>query len=349
MGMPGGSWTAEWGNRAQGYLDTATYGLPPASAWDALQVALDEWRCGTGSWEDWAEATDSARQQFATLAHVDVDDIFAGTAVSQIIGLVAAAVPDGAAVLVPSGEFASVIYPWSVHADRGVTVKEVALDQLATAIDTTTDVVAFSLVQSRDGSVADIASITAAARAVGAMTIVDTTQATGWLPVDLSMVDVVACAAYKWLMCPRGTAFGVVKPHVADRLRPLMASASAAARQHASYYGLPAELALTARRFDISPAWHCWVGAAAALAVVNAIGVPAIQAHNLTLANGFRKALDLTDSPSAIVVVNHREGAARLERAGVHAAVRNGRLRTSFHVYNTVEDVEMAADALSSR
>jgi len=36
-----------------------------------------------------------------------------------------------------------------------------------------------------------------------------------------------------------------------------------------------------------------------------------------------------------------------LARAGIQAAVRGGRLRTSWHVYNTVADVERAHDVLS--
>jgi selenocysteine lyase/cysteine desulfurase len=38
--------------------------------------------------------------------------------------------------------------------------------------------------------------------------------------------------------------------------------------------------------------------------------------------------------------------AGKLEKAGVQA-VRGGRLRTSWHVYNTHADVERALDALS--
>ncbi|PZF80441.1 aminotransferase, partial [Jiangella anatolica] len=33
-----------------GWLNTASYGLPPAPAWEAMQAALDEWRHGRVSW-----------------------------------------------------------------------------------------------------------------------------------------------------------------------------------------------------------------------------------------------------------------------------------------------------------
>jgi selenocysteine lyase/cysteine desulfurase len=39
--------------------------------------------------------------------------------------------------------------------------------------------------------------------------------------------------------------------------------------------------------------------------------------------------------------------AEKLERAGIRAAVRGGRLRTSWHVYNTDEDVDRTLDVLA--
>ena len=39
-------------------------------------------------------------------------------------------------------------------------------------------------------------------------------------------------------------------------------------------------------------------------------------------------------------------GKGRLEAAGIVAAERGGRLRTSWHVYNTADDVDAALDAL---
>ena len=44
-------WDAE-----PGYLNTASYGLPPRPAWAALQAALADWRAGRTSWEDWVAA-----------------------------------------------------------------------------------------------------------------------------------------------------------------------------------------------------------------------------------------------------------------------------------------------------
>ena len=68
--------------------------------------------------------------------------------------------------------------------------------------------------------------------------------------------------------------------------------------------------------------------------------------HDLRLANRFRAGIDLPPGNSAIVSAELPGAAEKLERAGIMAAVRGGRLRTSWHVYNTEEDVDAALAAL---
>ena len=40
------------------YLNTASFGLPPRPAWEALQAALADWRGGRANWEDWNDTTE---------------------------------------------------------------------------------------------------------------------------------------------------------------------------------------------------------------------------------------------------------------------------------------------------
>ena len=331
-----------------GWLNTASYGLPPQPAWEALQSALTDWRVGAVSWEGWDEATSAARAAFARLVGVRSADVSVGAQVSQLVAPVAAALADGSRVVVPEIEFTSNLFPWLVHGDR-LSVVTVPTGRLAETVAAGCDVVAFSLVQSATGEVADYAGIVAAARAAGAMVVVDASQACGWLPFDAALADVVVVAAYKWLMSPRGTAFAYLSARVRDGLRPLAAGWYAAADVHGSYYGPPMRLAEDARRFDVSPAWFSWVGTAPALAVVERIGVPAIHDHNLALANRFLTGLGRPPGHSAIVTVDAPDAEAKLAAAGVRAAVRAGRVRASFHVYSTEADVDMALDALAGR
>lgn len=138
-----------------GWLNTASYGLPPEPAWTALQDALADWRVGRTSWEGWDESTNRCRAAFARLVGgVPVADVAIGSTASQLLAPVAAALPSGATVVVPEVEFTSNLFPWLAQAGRGVQVRTVPLARLVDAIDAGTDLVAFSLVQSADGALA---------------------------------------------------------------------------------------------------------------------------------------------------------------------------------------------------
>jgi len=328
-----------------GWLNTASYGLPPEPAWDALQAALADWRVGATSWEGWDETTGVARASFARLVGVPVADVTVGAQVSQLLAPVAASVRDGARVVVPDNEFTSNLFPWL--ADKGrLAVVTVPTERVVETVAAGCDVVAFSLVQSATGEVADYQRIVAAAREVGAMVVVDASQACGWLPFDASLADVVAASAYKWLMSPKGSAFAYLNPALRESMRPLAAGWYAGADVHSSFYGPPLRLAHDARRFDVSPAWFSWVGTVPALDVIEKIGVAAIHRHNVELANRFLAGLGQPPRDSAIVTVESPGAEAKLDAAGIRTAVRAGRIRASFHVYSTEADVDLALDAL---
>jgi len=336
----------EW--RPQGvYLNTASYGLPPDRGWNDLQQALADWRAGATSWEHWGRSTERARAAFAAMVGAETSAVAVGATVSGLVGVVASSLPDGARVLAPDIEFTSTLFPFMVHGARGVTVQTVPAARLAEAIDDRTDVVAFSAVQMATGEVADLTSITRAARAHGALTVIDATQACGWLAVDAGSFDVVVCAAYKWLMSPRGTAFMVVDARRLSAIVPTSAGWYAGEDPHATYFGPPLRLASDARRLDTSPAWFSWVGTAPALELINEIGVEAIGRHDVGLANRFRAGLGLPPSDSAIAAVKLPGADDRLRSAGIVAAIRGGRLRTSWHVYNTPGDVDRVLDVVA--
>ena len=342
LARSGTAWRAE-----PGWLDTATFGLPPDAAWDELQEALAAWRVGRHSWEPWNASIDRSRAAFARLVGVDPGRVAAAGAVSELVGLVAAALPPGSRVVAPEGDFTSLLFPWLVQADRGVEVVTVPLARLAESVKPGTTVVAFSAVQSASGELAALDDVLAAAAAADALTVLDATQAVGWLPLDAGRVDALACAAYKWLMSPRGTAFMTVSDRLAERLRPHSAGWYAGPDVFATYYGTPLRLADDASRFDVSPAWFSWVGTAPTLEALERLTVAAVHEHDVALANRFRAGLGLPPGDSAIVSAAAEGAAERLERAGIRAATRAGAVRASFHLYNTEADVDAALDALT--
>jgi selenocysteine lyase/cysteine desulfurase len=329
------------------YLNTASYGLPPRPAVDALTAAQDEWRHGRTSWEKWGDATEISRGVFAELVGASVEDIAIGTTVSEFTGMIANSLPEGAHVLVPDMEFTSNLFPYFTHSDRGVTVETVPAADLPGAIGPSTTAVAFSAVQSSSGEVADLSAIETAAAKHDALTIVDGTQGCGWLPLDATRFDFFVVHGYKWLMSPRGTSFLYVNPEQRKRIRPLSAGWYAGENVHDSYYGPPLRLAESARRFDRSPVWFSWVGTQPSLELIRNVGIEAIHAHNVRLANLFRAEMHLEPGNSAIVSVETSVESHELEKEGIQAASRAGNLRLSFHIYNTESDVETLLKAVA--
>lgn len=329
-----------------GYLDTASLGVPPLPALAVLESVLDLWRGGRLHPPDFDDAVHRSPRAWASLTGVDAEQVAIGSTVSQFVGLVAAALPDGARVLTAQGDFTSVLFPFLAHADRGVTVEELPLEVLP-GLRGPADLVAVSAVQSADGRLVDLAALLPAARAAGARVLLDTTQSCGWLPLDAGEVDYVVCGGYKWLLCPRGTAFLSVRHELMDMLRPLAAGWYAGDDPWTSIYGSPLRLAADARRFDQSPAWFCWSGAAVALELLAGLDMEAVRRHDVGLADLFLTRLGQPPRGSAIVTVDGKEYAERLADAGVRASVRAGRVRASFHLYNDEADVERAVAALT--
>jgi selenocysteine lyase/cysteine desulfurase len=330
----------------RGYLDTATYGLPPSATLDAARRTLDAWSDGSGDWRVWNDAADAARREFAALAGVAAESVAVGSAGSSLLGVVAASLPPEAEVVVPEGDFTALLFPFLAQGERGVSVRVVSTDALADSVRPSTTLVTWSAVQSSDGRVLDNDAILEAASAVGALTIVDATQTLGWLPLPLDGFDGVVCSAYKWLCCPRGTAFLVASPRLLATSVPHGASWFAGEDMHTSYYGTPLRLARTARRLDLSPAWFSWIGAVASLRTLREVGIDVIHDHDVRLANELRASLGQEPSDSAIVAVGGEDLEQALAAQGIKAATRAGGCRLSFHVYNDDEDVAAAAAAL---
>jgi len=329
------------------YLNTTTMGLPPTRSWQALQAALQDWRRGTANAPDYDEPLRAARTSYAGLVGVPPSAVAVGGQVSMFVGLVAASLPPGSEVLTAIGDFTSILFPFHAQAARGVRVREVPLERIAEAVDDRTTLVSVSAVQSADGRVADLDGLEAACAATGSRVLLDTTQAVGWLPIQAGRFAYTACAGYKWLLAPRGTAFFTVRPDLVDQLVPNHAGWYAGEDPWSSIYGSPLRLAADARRFDLSPAWHSWIAAAPALDLLTEVGRDALHAHAVGLAERFRVAVGMPSSDSAIVSVVADESVPDLmAAAGIRGSVRAGRLRLSFHVSTSQDDADQAADVL---
>ena len=293
---------------------------------EAMVNAIAAWQAGSPDLVAYDEAVAAARTAFGRVVGVPAAHAAIGATTAEFVGLVAASLPAGAEVVTACGDFTSVTYPFLARGD--LRVVDVPLGRIADAIGPRTAAVALSLVQSIDGAIADLDAIVDAARAHEALTVVDLTQAAGWLPVDASRLDVTVTSAYKWLCAPRGTAFLTAGEEARDRLRPVHANWYAGEDVWGSVYGHDVCLAHDTRRFDTSPAWLCWVGAVPALeAFADELAGPdpdAIRRHDVGLADALRTRLDMAPAGTAIVSLPDPDGSKAdcLAAAGIRAAGR---------------------------
>ena len=314
---------------ASGYLNTASFGLPPDTAWAAFTAAAESWRDGRRQPQDYDATITAAPGRVrapAARAGVVGGDRPPGVADDRPRRGVAARRRRGGGGRRP------------VHVDA-VPVPRAGAPRGRGAQRAVRP-------RRRRGHGRDVAGrgrggalrrrrasptwrqIRAAARDHDARVLADTTQATGWLDIDASGLDYVVCSAYKWLLSPRGTAFMSVSPEAAETLIPHAAGWYAGDDIWDSIYGAPLRLADTARRFDISPAWLMWVGTLPALEMLEEIGIAAIGAHGIELANRLRGHLGLPPSDSPIVSVAV-DGRQREAGGGGHPAGDRGGRRAA--------------------
>jgi selenocysteine lyase/cysteine desulfurase len=332
------------------YLNTASNGLLPARTVTALHEAAvlrAEGRPLTVLYED----VEACRAAYARLAGVPATRVAIGASVAAHTGVIAASLPAGAEVLTAEDDFTSVLNPFHVRGD--LKVRAVPLERIAESVRPDTALVAVSAAQSADGRIADLPALREAARAHGARTYVDFSQAAGWLPMEADAHDFSVSVSFKWLLGPHGAAFLVV-PEDFGGLTPVLAGWVAAEKPWDSCYGPVAELAHSARRFDLTHALFTFAGLRRSLDLIEELGVAAVQAHDLALADRFRAGLaalghEPVPAPGSPIVsvpgLGHRQ--PELGRADIQVSDRAGNLRAAFHLYNTPEDVDRLLDVLS--
>ena len=104
-------------------------GLPPRSSSTRCRTASTRGRPGTLD-VPLSTSRSAGRAGYAALTGVPVESVAMGGTSRPLLGLVAAAVPDGSRVATLAGEFTSTTFPFAAQAGRGVTITELSADEL---------------------------------------------------------------------------------------------------------------------------------------------------------------------------------------------------------------------------
>ena len=149
--------------------------------------------------------------------------------VYQALSAALAMRPDRRVVVSDSGNFPSDLYIADGlirHLGQGHVLRVVAPDAVGDAIGPDVAAVLLTQVDYRTGRMHDMAAITKAAHAAGAVMIWDLAHSAGAVPVDLAAcgAEFAAGCSYKYLNGgPGAPAFIYVRPDLADRIDPALA------------------------------------------------------------------------------------------------------------------------------
>ena len=179
---------------------------------------------------DFFEPKEEAKQLFAGLINCDIPQRIA-IIPSASYGIATVThnvrLDPASNVVVTKDQFPSNMYPWMRLCQRdGAVLKMISkpesgrwTDDIKAAIDDNTRVVSVGNVHWTDGTLIDLATLSARAHEVGALMIVDGTQSIGVLPFDIQKVkaDAVICAGYKWLLAPYSIGAAYYGPYFDDK------------------------------------------------------------------------------------------------------------------------------------
>ena len=338
------------------WLDTP--GSPPAArpVAEALQTAVSQWLAGQFDWLDLDARPARARALLAALHGVREQDVALMGSVAEAAATVARSLPPGP-VVVAEQEFRSALLPWlELDPGRNPVVRVPGREDrsltegLVEALRPGTALLAVSSVLSSDGAPVDLDRLREASAAVGARLFVDATQSLGVLGPTVADLapDYLAVHGYKWMLCPRGAAWLVVRRDRQPELRPLAPGWKSTPRPH-GYFGPVQRLAPGAPGLDTQSSWLPWIGADAALRLHLRLDPEVVRAHCTRLADTLLRGLleagfssPNPDGGSHIVVA--QTGGRSLDpdvlpRNGIKALHSGTRLRFGVHYFNDDDDV----------
>ena len=214
------------------YLDGNSLGAMPKATPERLRALMrEEWRTDLiASWtkHGWIDLPMTVAAKLAPVLGAKASELLVvdSTSVSlfKLLGAAVRARPGRTTILTQRHNFPTDLYVAQGLADMlGMTVKTVAPDEIAEAIDESVAVGTLTHVDYRSGAVHDMAAINQVARAAGALTCWDLSHSGGALALDLngSDCDLAVGCGYKYLNGgPGAPAYIFIADALQDQLSP---------------------------------------------------------------------------------------------------------------------------------
>jgi len=350
------------------YLNSCSQG--PLS--DAVQAGMEEfmasWHEQGSPWELWVNRYEEARSSFARLINASPDEVAIVTSVSAGINGIASALTfqERKKVVMGEFEFPTMGHVWLAQRSRGADVQFVAAEgncipaaNYEKLVDHNTLIVPLTHVCFKNGFRSEVNAITQIAHRSGALVMLDDYQDCGTRPIDVKAMDLdfFVTGTLKYLLGPPGLAFMYVRKELISSLVPTVTGWFAQANPFA-YDPKLFDLSPTARRFESgSPPVPNVYAALPGFQLLQEIGMENVAGHVRNLAQSLLRCThDLgiciktpADSTGPLVVLQSKDSSLlvqKLAEDNIVASNRHDGLRISFHVYNTMDDVQAVVEVL---
>jgi selenocysteine lyase/cysteine desulfurase len=316
------------------------------------------------------------KKALGRLLSVSYDEVILGNSTSYGLHLLANGIrwKEGDEVLLVERDFPADITPWLGLRKEGVNVKFIkprrrvpSSEELVDAITDRTRFFCTTWVNSFTGHLIDIDEFGGICRERDVKFVVNGAQAIGAKVLNLkeTRVDAVTSCGFKWLCGPYGTGFCWIEPALLGQLE-----------YNQAYWltlqegvGLQEEMNvnvdgdLGAKRYDVfgTANFHNFIPWTASVEYLLSKGISSVEDHNEKLVEHLVKNIDsrkfevispgVGEEMSSIAVISHKKGKnqeiyARLLDAGYYVSLRNGRIRISPHLYNTMDEIDAVLNLL---
>jgi cysteine desulfurase / selenocysteine lyase len=374
-------WQQAWYvNNDAVYLNAAGQAPMPRVSLEAVQASL-EWKKFPQRLIDHQERdlSNCVRISLANLIRAKPEEIALTTGASA--GLIALAYglhwKQGDEILTAPREFPLQYTTWKPMEEReGIKLnlvapagRWVAAEDFIAALTPRTRLVSVSMVRFDDGSILDTSKLGAACHAQGTLLALDVSQCCGAIPMDVHTLgaDLITCSGYKWLLGPYGSGFWWAKNELMASFRPVPFYWQGI--NGLNHFGElifeDPKAAPGARGWDASEtaSYFNLAGWKASLRFLQDVGVETVAAHNQELMSHLYESLPrdqfLTTSPleterrgpyacfAAHTQEQTQQAHARLKNERVIASLREGNIRVSTHLYNTMQDIDKLIEVIA--
>jgi len=374
------------------YLDNAATSQKPVQVIEAMDVYYREYNANVHRGihrlsEEATEAYESARERIARFINApDPATVIFTRNTTEAINLVAWSwgrtnLKPGDEILLTEMEHHSNIVPWQLLAEeKGVKVRYIPfldngildLTNLSDLLTKRTKIFAFTAMSNVFGTINPTKKLVAAARAVGAITVVDAAQSVPHLPVDVQDLDCDFLAFSGHKMCgPTGIGILYGKRALLEEMPPFLSGGDMIRRvtfEGSSWNDLP-------WKFEAgTPSIAEGIGLGAAVDYLSTVGMDAIHAHEQFITDYALEALsEVKDIQFLGPPVAQRGGVVSFNLTGLHPhdisqvldqdgiAIRAGHhcamplhqrlcipasARASFYLYTRPEDIDRLVTSL---